>query len=449
MKPLCFVLMPFASKVDADNRTINFDVIYQEIIEPAVIKAGMEPMRADLESAAGIIHKPMFERILLCEYVIADLTTSNPNVFYELGVRHATKPHTTTMMCAYGARLPFDLAPFRALNYFLDDQGKPQQAAKDSDALCEMLKEKMERKETDSPLYQLLQDYPNIQHDKTDVFREQVNYSKSIKDQLTHIRRNVPAAEKIHALDQLRQQLTPVDHFESGCLVDLYLAYRHVGTKDSFQRMVDMYTNGLPEPLRRTVLVREQYAFALNRVGRWQDAVEILEELVRANGGSSETYGLLGRVYKDRWSNFIKNNDVVEARGWLIKAIDAYRKGFECDWRDSYPGVNFVTLQTLAGDPDTDFESMVHVVYYSALRQHNKEKDYWSAATLLELAFIQRDEKKCFHYLTEALPLVRDVWEPQTTANNLKMLLESHQKLQLAMDWQQRIIEALEKKGGA
>jgi tetratricopeptide (TPR) repeat protein len=295
----------------------------------------------------------------------------------------------------------------------------------------------------------LLQDYPNIQHDKTDVFREQVNYSKSIKDQLTHIRRNVPAAEKIHALDQLRQQLTPVDHFESGCLVDLYLAYRHVGTKDSFQRMVDMYTNGLPEPLRRTVLVREQYAFALNRVGRWQDAVEILEELVRANGGSSETYGLLGRVYKDRWSNFIKNNDVVEARGWLIKAIDAYRKGFECDWRDSYPGVNFVTLQTLAGDPDTDFESMVHVVYYSALRQHNKEKDYWSAATLLELAFIQRDEKKCFHYLTEALPLVRDVWEPQTTANNLKMLLESHQKLQLAMDWQQRIIEALEKKGGA
>ena len=44
----------------------------------------------------------MFERLVLCEYAIADLTTANANVFYELGVRHAAKPHHTLLLFAQG-----------------------------------------------------------------------------------------------------------------------------------------------------------------------------------------------------------------------------------------------------------------------------------------------------------------------------------------------------------
>src|SRR4029077_6839859 len=57
--------------------------------------AGLLPVRADEEQSGGIIHKPMFERLILCEIAVADLTTANANVFYELGVRHAVKPATT------------------------------------------------------------------------------------------------------------------------------------------------------------------------------------------------------------------------------------------------------------------------------------------------------------------------------------------------------------------
>ena len=49
-------------------------------------------MRADEEMAGGIIHKPMFERLILCEYAVADLTAANAKVCYELGVRHAVRP---------------------------------------------------------------------------------------------------------------------------------------------------------------------------------------------------------------------------------------------------------------------------------------------------------------------------------------------------------------------
>ncbi|MFZ9132502.1 MAG: hypothetical protein ACO21B_04630, partial [Gemmobacter sp.] len=79
----------------ADGRPIDFDSVYDKIIAPAVSEAGMEPLRADEEAAGGIIHKPMFERLLLCDYALADLTTANANVFYELGVRHAARPATT------------------------------------------------------------------------------------------------------------------------------------------------------------------------------------------------------------------------------------------------------------------------------------------------------------------------------------------------------------------
>ncbi|HEV2772462.1 MAG TPA: TRAFs-binding domain-containing protein, partial [Thermoleophilaceae bacterium] len=98
----------------------------------------------------------------------------------------------------------------------------------------------------------------------------------------------------------------------------------------------------MPAPLRKTVLVREQYGFALNRAGRSKDAEDVLWVVIEDHGDSSETYGLLGRVYKDRWEAE-REGSVLRAQGHLDEAIAAYRRGFEADWRDAYPGVNAVT----------------------------------------------------------------------------------------------------------
>src|ERR1700733_10169906 len=97
-RAVCFVIMPFKRKKDAKNRWVNFDRIYSEIIAPAVNDAGLECERADTERSAGIIHKSMFERLLISEYAIADLTIANANVYYELGVRHATRQESTVLM---------------------------------------------------------------------------------------------------------------------------------------------------------------------------------------------------------------------------------------------------------------------------------------------------------------------------------------------------------------
>src|SRR3990172_13163716 len=99
-RPLCFVLMPFGKKPNAAGSVVDFDEVYKDIIAPAVLSAGLEPLRADEEQAGGIIHKPMYERLILCEYAVADLTTANANVFCELGLGHAVRPATTLLELA-------------------------------------------------------------------------------------------------------------------------------------------------------------------------------------------------------------------------------------------------------------------------------------------------------------------------------------------------------------
>src|SRR5687767_5475550 len=110
-KGTCFVVMGFGKKTDFETgRTLDLDKTYKYIIKPAVIDAGLECTRADEIPHSGIIDVPMYERLLTADVVVADLSTSNKNAFYELGVRHALRPHTTIVVCEDGAStFPFDL----------------------------------------------------------------------------------------------------------------------------------------------------------------------------------------------------------------------------------------------------------------------------------------------------------------------------------------------------
>src|SRR5689334_8832581 len=101
-RPLCFVVMPFGCKTSPEGLVVDFNQVYQQLIAPAIDAAELEPLRADEEEIGGFIQKPMFERLILCEFAVADLTLANPNVFYELGIRHAVRPWSTVLLMAEG-----------------------------------------------------------------------------------------------------------------------------------------------------------------------------------------------------------------------------------------------------------------------------------------------------------------------------------------------------------
>lgn len=443
-KPLCFVLMPFGKKPDGKGDMVDFDQVYQQIIKPAIEDAGLECLRADEEMTGGIIHKPMFERLILCEYAVADLTTANANVFYELGLRHAVRPWSTVLIFADGERLPFDVGLLRALPYKLSG-GLPANADSDVKALTEKLRAAVKGADeninsfTDSPLYQLVEDYPDVAHEKTDVFRERVQYSNEIKELLVSAR----ATKKIEAVRKVEDGLENLKNLEAAAVIDLFLSYRAV---KGWQEMIDLVEK-MPKPLAATVMVQEQLALALNRVDRGEEAERVLQNLLEKRGASSETLGILGRVYKDRWEKEAKAGNKIVARGYLEKAIETYLKGFEADFRDAYPGINAVTLMELKEPPDTRREKLLPVVRYAVEQRVAKGKpDYWDYATLLELAVLAKDEEQALDYTAKALAVVREVWEPETTMRNLRLIREAREKRQEDTTWIKEIEDALATK---
>jgi tetratricopeptide (TPR) repeat protein len=438
-KALCFVAMPFGIKRNHETGAdCDFDAVYAQIIKPAVEKANLQCIRADEEKIGGIIHKPMYERLLLCDYAVADLSTANANVFYEVGIRHAFRPRTTVLTFAQGFRIPFDLEPVRGLPYGLDDAGRPSSAAADADALTAGLLAAQNDPTTDSPLFQLCDGL--IEPDRSSLnvaaFNEQAARTEQLQRRIKAAANSGEAA--VRAVDEeLPENLEGV---APGVLIDLLVAYRNHEMYGDMVKLVE----AMPEVVRTTPKVREQYALALNRTGDPDTAMQVIEELQQDRGHSSESWGILGRIYKDRWAGTTgRVGGALAAQGWLDQAINAYRKGFETDWRDHYPGINAVQLMWLKDRRGVEWTELLPVVRYSAMQAANSARpDYWAYATLMEAAIYRNDMNEALAWLTKAVTSRPDSMHATGT-------LESVERLRRVLDpnasddqWNQ-IVEAL------
>jgi hypothetical protein len=116
------------------------------------------------------------------------------------------------------------------------------------------------------------------------------DYSKKYKARLAVAReKGAEAVQEVMA----EPALSNLHEVESGVVVDLFLSLRDV---KSYTGMIELFYR-MPPPLQRARIMREQYAFALNREGR-RKTETVLKENVAGIRPVSETNGLLGRVYK-------------------------------------------------------------------------------------------------------------------------------------------------------
>lgn len=438
-RPLCFVLVPVGRRSGGAGGEVDFDSLVHHVVEPAIRDAGLEPVRADQEVDGGIVQRSTFERLILCDVAVADLTTASAGVFYELGVRHAVRPSTTVLLVAQGARLPIDLDLERAFSYPLDAGGRPADVDATRAALVERLEAASEAR-TDSPLYELVDGFvpPDVARLKTDVFRERVQYSTRMKRRLAEARdRGIDAVRAVEA------EMGDLDDADAAVVVDLLLSYRALGTRGGWEAMVDL-VGRMSGPLAGSTLVQEQLGLALNRLGRPGEAVAVLTDLVGKRGPSSETSAILGRVYKDRWAEALGAGDEAKAREYLDEAIDRYLEGFEADWRDPYPGINALVLMEVRDPPDGRAQHLLPVVRYSAARRlASGNRDYWDHATMLELAVLAHDEPAARAALEQARSVVREPWEPQSTANNLALVRRAREHRGDADAWAKAIEDVL------
>jgi hypothetical protein len=97
--------------------------------------------------------------------------------------------------------------------------------------------------------------------------------------------------------------------------------------------------------------------------------------------------------------------------------------------------------------PDARRLELLPVVRYSVERKIARGKsDYWDYATLLELAILGMDRDQAARVLPQALACVREPWEPETTARNLRLIREARQRRGSAPAWARNVEEVLLKR---
>jgi hypothetical protein len=461
--------MPFGKKPDpAGGPGIDFDAIYDRGLQPGIEDAGMSPIRADEEKLGGVIHTQMFERLLLCDFAVADLTTENPNVLYELGIRHAARPRTTLTVYAAKKPLPFDVKPLRTQPYELTDSNEltPEAAERLRLAVTEhltTLRELARRQDvTDSPLFQSIPAWrpAPLAAEAASTFREQVQAGEALKRRLERVRRMAgskgTAAQARADLAEIHGTVRAGDSADLGVHTGLMLAYRAL---NDWSGMISTYAE-MPAPLQRQVEVRRLLAFAHNRQAEDQNrpdreeerqaALDLLNDIEDEQGPSSETYGLRGRVYKSHWLELFEAGDEYQAPLLLERAVNEYVRGFETDWRDYYPGVNAVTLLDVQGTADSlaKKDELLPVVRFALeQRAQTESADYWVAATRLELAVLDHDPAAATRALGEALLNRPEAWQGTTTADNLSIIRQARAGRGADVTWLDGLITALSPPG--
>jgi MAP3K TRAFs-binding domain len=311
-KKRCFVVMGFGKKTDFQSnpqRVLDLDRTYDDIIEPAVTAAGLECIRADKIIHSTVIDKPMYENLLEADLVIADLSTANVNAVYELGVRHALRPHGTIVMAEDKFVFPFDINHLSIAKYqHLETEIGFREVMRMRDVLQKKIAAMLDREETDSPVFLFL---PHLIAGENEVPpvapTAEPKDDQSLADLLGMFESTKKGAKQ------------PGDWMFVMAVLDRILKLQPADPYLIQQRALATYKAAYPNALESLHAARD-----------------VLQALNPDTTSDAETAGLWGAIHKRLWNT---TGDSAH----LDKAIRSYCRGYFIK-DDYYNGINYAFL---------------------------------------------------------------------------------------------------------
>ena len=257
----CFVIMPFGKKPfnDGSGRFYDFDKVYRVIIARAIRQAGMNPRRADEKNGSNVIHTDMFKDLRDRSVVLADLSLNNPNVFYELGIRHVMSSTGTVLMCHAGSDLPFDVTLSRVVFYSFDGESLDWEEVEAVVRNLQLALEEAKRGTPDSPVHALLQS----------VHRREETHGRSNKDAEASYQANAQ-------LDSYAQMIAGFWHEEKIKTSELIRQHSHTPFGARSLGYYCLSSESVPPEA-------EEMAGALKAVEQYDVAVDLYEWLHKSN----------------------------------------------------------------------------------------------------------------------------------------------------------------------
>jgi tetratricopeptide (TPR) repeat protein len=416
-----FVIMPFGTKKAPTGPDIDFNAVYDELLAPAIVGAGLTPHRADADRRGGSIHLDMFQDLLLAEFVVADLTLDNPNVWYEVGVRHALRSGGAVLTYALRDRLPFDIAGQRMQRYSLEN-GRlvPDRLEAERTGLTEAIAATLGawRGRRASPVYQTIPSLrePDWKTLKVGDVNEFWQALESWQSRVEVARRKQRPGDILALADE-----TPNSVLEFEALRTAADALQKLNRPRYALSILDRALKVDPDDLK----ARQLQGIALGRDKRYAEAREALKRLADEHR-DGETLGLLARTWKDEWTQIWnahpsrKTAAVAAARdtaATLQSAAGAYVEAFRVAPGDYYPGINALTLGRLwehltARPSKLPLDLIAAGVGWCVSAALHRKEDYWALATRAELALVEgrRDDALEDYSQAAALAVSNSDW---------------------------------------
>jgi tetratricopeptide (TPR) repeat protein len=338
----CFVVMGFGKKTDFETgRTLDLDKSYRNIIKPAVEAAGLKCVRADEIVHSGLIDVPMYEQLLNADVVVADLSTSNKNAFYELGVRHALRPYTTVVIAEDGIKaFPFDVksVAVRQYHHLGEDIGYDE-VMRFRDLLTKAIVEIGEKKppKKDSPVYTFLNGLnpPALAAAMQGVAEAAAKSAPAAGEESAVKVESENAKVYSELMEEVEAAKNAKDFDEAKSLLKLLRKKMKPKKPD---------TAGLPEPPEDPYIIQQlalvtykaKHETLEKEIAALREASDLLYTLNPATSNDTETLGLWGAVHKRLW-------DKAKDAAALDEAIRSHQRGFSLR-NDYYNGINFAFL---------------------------------------------------------------------------------------------------------
>ncbi|GMB70627.1 hypothetical protein ACIPTR_20350 [Pectobacterium sp. CHL-2024] len=228
-KKTCFVIMPIADVPSYD--TGHFTRVYHHIIKPACDLANFEAIRADDINSSHMIVVDILKKIVECDIAICDLSSRNPNVLYELGLRQAFNKKTVLIKDNKTENI-FDVQGFRYAQY--DSNLRVDNVNSQVVKISEALKETINSKSDINSVVQLLQIEPANIESKTKLTEGDTYLLNAINEIKSIIEKNSPKnlegretfQYKKSALKLYSQLFKPGDeYYVNGDFLGKYLGY--------------------------------------------------------------------------------------------------------------------------------------------------------------------------------------------------------------------------------
>jgi len=409
MRPHAFVIMPFGKKKGGDGSLYDFNAIYTQLIRPTLEMAGFEPFRADEETTSGDILTDMFQELLLADLCLVDMSIDNANVFYELGIRHAFRRRGIVHIQAGRAYMPFDIFNVRTIPYHVTADGIPDPdfLEKDKAAISRVTRDTWasDRDAIHSPVYNILTGLsePERQTLRTPLATGFWREYNEWRDRVTVAQRQRKIGDILLLTEEIKNPLIKEEAIgEAG---------NALRSMNRMELALDQYRKGL-EINSQNMEFRRQEAMLLNRLGRVDEAIVKVENLIQERPNDGESISILGRIYKEMWSEswkWVKDKDkrlqtAFDSYHWLLIAIDTYLRGYRVDLNLFYPGVNALTLSTIIVDlanryedpksPDPEIvwvkkslEELRGSLMFAleAYIERERQVDYWTLVSMAEL----------------------------------------------------------------